>query len=87
MVHARTPLEAAQGALLGLACGDAAGGVLEFSRGVSAEEAAWAMTMPGGGDTPWPTEASSQAEEGNFTPQNFAMSSRVLEAWKRPIHR
>ena len=31
-VHASTSLEAAQGALLGLACGDAAGGVLEFSR-------------------------------------------------------
>ncbi len=49
MSPANTSLEAAQGALLGVACGDAAGGVLEFSGQVSAKGAAAAMKMPGGG--------------------------------------
>ena len=51
MLHASSPLDAAQGALLGAACGDAAGGVLEFSGHVWAESAAWALTMPGGGQS------------------------------------
>ena len=49
MEPAGSSLDAAQGALLGLACGDAAGGVLEFSGKVSAKGASEAMKMPGGG--------------------------------------
>ena len=42
-----TTLEAAQGVLLGLACGSAAGAVLEFSADVTADQAAAAMRMIG----------------------------------------
>ncbi|KAK9826033.1 hypothetical protein WJX74_007037 [Apatococcus lobatus] len=49
MAKTTSPLDAARGALLGAACGDAAGAVLEFSGHVGAEDAAWALTMPGGG--------------------------------------
>lgn len=48
--HARSPLEAAQGSLLGLACGEAAVGVFEFGRAVSVDHAAWATAIPGGGE-------------------------------------
>lgn len=51
MSHATSPLDAAQGALLGAACGDSAGGVLEFGGPVSAARAAWALGMPGGGQS------------------------------------
>lgn len=49
MSHASSRLDAAQGALLGAACGDAAGSVLEFGGPVSAARAAWSLGMPGGG--------------------------------------
>jgi ADP-ribosylglycohydrolase len=39
----------ALGSLLGAACGDAAGAVLEFKYSVSPEEVDHAMSMPGGG--------------------------------------
>ena len=51
MAQAGSPLDAAQGALLGAACGDAAGGVLEFGGPVSAASAATALGMPGGGQS------------------------------------
>ena len=39
----------AYGCLLGAAVGDAAGAVLEFTKGFGQQDIAWAMTMPGGG--------------------------------------
>lgn len=83
MVHASTALEAAQGAILGLACGDAAGGVLEFSGSVSAEEAAWALTMPGGGNIPWPNaEESSQAEQGKLHQFSYTSVLCTAGCWR-----
>jgi ADP-ribosyl-[dinitrogen reductase] hydrolase len=52
-----------RGCLLGLACGDAAGAVLEFKPRVSPKEAEAAMRMPGGGRMQWGPGACSDDTE------------------------
>ena len=49
-VYAQTSLDAAEGALLGLVCGSAAGALLEDPDDISAQDAHIAMRMPSEGE-------------------------------------
>jgi ADP-ribosylglycohydrolase len=61
-----TSLDAAEGAVLGALCGDAAGAVLELlGRPITADDAAHALTMPGGGT--WEVAPGQVTDDGELT--------------------